>query len=518
MLAFGVWIFAGWSSASGKDEPGARERSTQGASSERSATAKEDRASKPAASSTDAAEARTPAITLGAEDRAAASRDKSNSSSAGTPGPLLEQPNSNPERHTVRRLDTDEAQDQHQGTSRTGKNRYSADERESQDAISSPPDREQDQASGQRGKYSHEKDATERTRSSQRSYRSGQHAEGDQKHPYGARQSSHEEADENAPRQHDDERDWQHSKQRQSAGQRFPHRERSDADRDETHEQGRHDASKSAEHAGGQRGARGKFGLDFSSDNDRLTVSRVTRGSHASRAGFEQGDRILSVDNRRISSQSDFNRWMRTARAGTAVAIVVLRDGQRETVYWTAPSAEYGETEYAEQRSSDERDQSRYAAEFTGEGRGYLGVQLDGRYPNAAVVTEVIPESPADRAGLSPGDMILRLNGQPVRSSSDLTEQVQQMEPGTPVHIQFSRRQLQDAQVRLGRRDAQVDQAGYQDSEGARPSRSEASEDTSYSEGSAQQRSVREDADANWNRRPAERRQYRGTRGRFFER
>jgi S1-C subfamily serine protease len=53
--------------------------------------------------------------------------------------------------------------------------------------------------------------------------------------------------------------------------------------------------------------------------------------------------------------------------------------------------------------------------------------------PQGALVDEVAPGSPAALAGLRPGDVIVALDGQPVRSMGDLLRVLSLMQPGTAV-------------------------------------------------------------------------------------
>ena len=64
-------------------------------------------------------------------------------------------------------------------------------------------------------------------------------------------------------------------------------------------------------------------------------------------------------------------------------------------------------------------DPSEYEAVYNGYSNNYIGIgvvfQMDERYP---LVTEVFKDSPADRAGIKPDDMLIKVNG---RSVADLT-------------------------------------------------------------------------------------------------
>jgi serine protease Do len=83
--------------------------------------------------------------------------------------------------------------------------------------------------------------------------------------------------------------------------------------------------------------------------------------------------------------------------------------------------------------------------------RGKIGVSLtrqvqtdvleslgakDGR---GALVNSLEQSGPADRAGIKPGDIILKYNGQPVRSNDDLVDRVVRTAPGTSVPVDLLR-------------------------------------------------------------------------------
>jgi serine protease Do len=59
--------------------------------------------------------------------------------------------------------------------------------------------------------------------------------------------------------------------------------------------------------------------------------------------------------------------------------------------------------------------------------------------PQGALVASVTPDSPAERAGIKRGDIILDLNGSPVSDSRDLSLKVSMMAPGTPVKVRIFR-------------------------------------------------------------------------------
>lgn len=82
--------------------------------------------------------------------------------------------------------------------------------------------------------------------------------------------------------------------------------------------------------------------------------------------------------------------------------------------------------------------------------RGHLGVAVQGVDANmakafglsqggGALVAEVTPGSPAAKAGIERGDIILELDGQPVNTPEDLSVHIAQVPPGQVVHLKVSR-------------------------------------------------------------------------------
>jgi serine protease Do len=101
--------------------------------------------------------------------------------------------------------------------------------------------------------------------------------------------------------------------------------------------------------------------------------------------------------------------------------------------------------------------------------RGYLGVHIQDFSPELAksfnfnqsggvLIGDVSPNTPAGNAGLKKGDVIVKLNGQPVSDYNDLRNTIAQMAPGTTVKLDIWREgKTQDYSVTLGElRDAKA--------------------------------------------------------------
>ncbi|MGZ9031712.1 MAG: Do family serine endopeptidase [Burkholderiaceae bacterium] len=96
--------------------------------------------------------------------------------------------------------------------------------------------------------------------------------------------------------------------------------------------------------------------------------------------------------------------------------------------------------------------------------RGYFGVEPEDLTPELAEVLKmpksegvvlkgVQRTSPAGKAGLEPGDVMLTINGQPVRNSRAMLNQISQLPPGTAARVRMAREGKEvEVQVSVGER------------------------------------------------------------------
>lgn len=85
-------------------------------------------------------------------------------------------------------------------------------------------------------------------------------------------------------------------------------------------------------------------------------------------------------------------------------------------------------------RCSSEQKKPVPAAEQS-RGPAYLGI-LYMETPDGVMVAEVYPDSPAEKAGLRPYDLIVSANGFPVIGPYTLKERILSLKPGTQVEIE----------------------------------------------------------------------------------
>jgi hypothetical protein len=134
---------------------------------------------------------------------------------------------------------------------------------------------------------------------------------------------------------------------------------------------------------------------------DGLVIADIAAQGAIAKIGFQEGDRIVSINGQRVASETEFVRYLladdiRTQR----VKVVVFRDG-REVPLFIQPSILVQEV-------------------VTYDPLWHYGLVIDDRYPGWFVVERVYPRTPAYYWGLRRGDVIVSLGGRRIASMDDL--------------------------------------------------------------------------------------------------
>ena len=173
------------------------------------------------------------------------------------------------------------------------------------------------------------------------------------------------------------------------------------------------------------------FGLDRP---EGALVAAVTKDSPADKAGLETGDIVVALDGTEVPYSNALPPLVGAVVPGTAVELDVLREGERRTIEVTIePLEEERRTSLADAETEEKAGRLGVAvAEMSDEEREEAGVE------SGVVVSEVTPGSPADEAGIVPGDVIVSLDRKPVADVETLASLVGEApgEESVPVLVQ----------------------------------------------------------------------------------
>jgi serine protease Do len=157
------------------------------------------------------------------------------------------------------------------------------------------------------------------------------------------------------------------------------------------------------------------------SNNQGAVVSQVQPNSPAAKAGLKVGDVITAIDGASVSDAGALQAEVSAKRPGTKIELQVLRDGKNTSVPVTL-QAMGGRNGEETESASTEPGKPRWGiglADLNSETREQVQAPKDVQ---GAVIENVIPGSPADNAGLQPGDIIVSVNRKPVASASEVKQ------------------------------------------------------------------------------------------------
>lgn len=155
------------------------------------------------------------------------------------------------------------------------------------------------------------------------------------------------------------------------------------------------------------------FGLD---EPNGALVTKVVQDGPAQAAGLQVGDIVLAVDGNAVSTPNDLINSVSQARPGAVARLKVLRDGKNTNLNLKLGERP-GPQQLTSAKSSDDHPGTDRASS--------LGVAVQNITPQIAqqlrtdltagvVVSQVKPDSPAAKAGLNRGDIIMRIGNKAI--------------------------------------------------------------------------------------------------------
>ena len=158
-------------------------------------------------------------------------------------------------------------------------------------------------------------------------------------------------------------------------------------------------------------------------DASGAIVSQVTPDSPAGHAGLKGGDVLREINGKKIDNSSALQVAVSEMQPGANINLGILRDGKPETIKVTVGEF-HKEAEEASNNAPGDHQRGKLGlavANLTPDIRQQLNIPSQ---VNGAAVQEVRPASPADDAGLAPGDVILEVNRHAVESADNFVNQV----------------------------------------------------------------------------------------------
>jgi len=155
-----------------------------------------------------------------------------------------------------------------------------------------------------------------------------------------------------------------------------------------------------------------------------VLISDVQAGSPAQKAGLKRGDVVVKIDGQPVETTGHFRNAIALGGSDKSVKLELYREGKLQTL-----SAALGEMPQDKEVGAGSPGKGGPSggldglslSELTPEVRQRLNVGSD--ITRGLAVMRVAPGSPAARAGLRPGDVLLEVNRKPVGSVREFEEQ-----------------------------------------------------------------------------------------------
>jgi serine protease Do len=176
-------------------------------------------------------------------------------------------------------------------------------------------------------------------------------------------------------------------------------------------------------------------------NTDGALVGDVVPDGPADKAGIKRGDVVVAVDGTPVRDNNQARNLVAEGQPGKPMTLGLLRDGARLERKLTLA-----------ERPRERGDQAPQGDRPDGASHQKLGLavqdltpeiaqQLGFKNETGAVVADVVPGSPADDAGLEPGDLIQEINRVPVRSARDFERLARGLRSGDAVALLVRRGQ-----------------------------------------------------------------------------
>ncbi len=175
-----------------------------------------------------------------------------------------------------------------------------------------------------------------------------------------------------------------------------------------------------------------------------VEITRVEPDSPAEKAGLKQGDVVLEYNGQRVEGAEQFVRLVRETPPGRKVTLLISRNGVKQTLTavtgrrevrgWALGPEFERQMERLRENLRDMQIQVEAAPRVYMSWRSsILGVEAESLSDQLAeffgvkegvLVRSVMKGTPAEKAGLKAGDVITKVDGEPVRRPSQVADRI----------------------------------------------------------------------------------------------
>ena len=177
------------------------------------------------------------------------------------------------------------------------------------------------------------------------------------------------------------------------------------------------------------------LGVSGQAKEGRLVLTQVVPKSSAEKAGLKKGDALLSVDGTPTTSMDDLMKFVGEHEVGDVIELAVSR-GEEEL----AIKATLGKRPPPQRRKPPKPASTAYLGLTVAAGDGVI------------TISAVAKDSPAEKAGIPPGAVILEFNGKPIKTVRDYLTALKESKPNQPKKLKIKTEEGEkELEVKLGK-------------------------------------------------------------------
>ena len=180
-----------------------------------------------------------------------------------------------------------------------------------------------------------------------------------------------------------------------------------------------------------------------------VIINDVVADAPADEAGLEEDDIIIAFNGAKVYDEEELRDLLSERRRGDEITLTVMRgDDEKDfaVVVENRSPAPLADIARLRPRSRSPLSPKHYSYRYSSDSKSYIGVSMidvteqlgaffgasDG---DGVLISEVEEDSPADKAGLKVGDLIVEIKGEAVRRSGDVQEVIHDSEAGDEVEV-----------------------------------------------------------------------------------
>jgi len=174
---------------------------------------------------------------------------------------------------------------------------------------------------------------------------------------------------------------------------------------------------------------------------DGVVVRQFVPGGPAENSDLELADVITAVDGNSVTTADELKRELRLKKAGDPVTLVLMRNGKAQEIEVETGAFPEEFTAVNRMRRSERKPEADTKAKLLGMTVQNINADLAKRFEvegeKGVIVTAIEKDSAAAEKGISPGDIVTRINSAPVDSVATFNGALEgeDLKKGVIVHL-----------------------------------------------------------------------------------